>query len=164
MSKLSQTLVRVAAALSLALPLVAVAATPAAAAEPVTLFNASHSRDCDYAFTEGWIAWNTNSPGAAGQVDVIGRLVDLPVVCVPPGPRVGSPFAEFYAYANGQLVDSEVIHTTGGYNFSLSNSPSVTLIDPEDIRVCRDFGPMLPAFTCGDTQTYRRPPAIGPAQ
>lgn len=163
MSKLAQIMLRMVIALGLALPLAAVAAAPASAAGPVTPFFADHSRACDYAYTEGKINWSPAVPGGALRVDAAGVLVDQPVFCAPPDPPIGSPFAEFTAYVRGQRVDHEVVSTTGLFQISLANGNSFELIDQVDVRVCRDFGPMLPAFTCGDTQTYRRP-SIGPAE
>ena len=79
MSKLSHLLLRAIAAFGLALPLIAVAGSPAAAAPTATHFFADHSRDCDYAFTEGRIEWNPIHVGQVARVDVTGVLADVPV-------------------------------------------------------------------------------------
>lgn len=165
-------LIRALAAAAVALPLVGAAAAPAAADHPVpaTEFFADHSRACDYAYTEGTIEWNPAHAGEAQRVDVTGVLVDEPVVCAPPTPSPGSPFAEFTAYVRNQEVDMETVYleglrnAKGEFKFSLFNTTGLpTLpIDRVDLRVCRTFGPMLPAFTCGDVESYR-PPQIGPA-
>jgi len=168
-SKLSQILLRVVAALGLALPLVAVAATPASASHLVTPFFADHSRNCAYSYTSGNLTWDPITIGGTPQVAVAGVLVDLPThFCNLLQP--GDPFAEFTAYVDGVEVDDETVYLTNTgsstarhFKFSLSAAGLPNpIIDQVDVRVCRTFGPMLPAFTCGDTQTYHRP-QIGPA-
>ena len=166
MSRVAALLIRTLAAAAVALPLIGAAAAPAAATHPVavTQFFADHSRACDYAYTQGQIVWHLAlHPGETERVDVAGVLVDEPVFCAPPDPPIGSPFAEFVAYVDGREVDREVVSTpglvdaSGRFQFSLVGDGGTAVIDQVDVRVCRTFGPMLPAFTCGDTETYRRP-------
>ena len=162
MSRLSR-LLRVVATLALALPLVAVAGSPAAAA-PVTAFFAYHTRDCALSYTRGTIDWNPTSVDIAPRVDVAGALVDDLSLCVV-RPQ-GEPFARFTAYIEGRRVDEVrvTLDPTGSisrpvrlFEFSLSAPAWTALIDQVDVQVCRTAGPMLPAFTCGEPQTYRRP-------
>ena len=161
-------LLRVVIAFALAWPMVAVAGTPAAAA-PVTAFFAYHTRDCALSYARGTIDWNPTIGDPAPRVDVVGALVDDLSLC---GQRPqGEPFARFTAYVDGARVDEErvALERTGDiirpvrlFGFSLTAPAWTELIDQVDVQVCRTAGPMLPAFTCGDAQTYRRP-RIGPA-
>lgn len=169
MSKLTRLLLRAVAALGLALPLVAVASSPAAA-DPITRFHAEHIRYCNLSFAQGTFDWNPVTTGGTPAVAVDGVLADRnPGTCQ--RPDVGTPFVVFTAYIDGRRVDART------FDLSLSNANSerpftFTLsgrvdddpfIDQVDVQVCRDFGPMLPAFTCGDTQSYHRP-RIGPVE
>lgn len=156
-------LLRVVIAFALALPLVAVAGSPAAAA-PVTAFFAYHTRDCALSYTRGTIDWNPTIGDPAPRVDVVGALVDDLSLC-DQRPQ-GEPFARFTAYVDGRWVGEErvALDLTGGisrpvrlFRASLSAPASTALIDQVDVQVCRTAGPMLPAFTCGEPQTYRRP-------
>lgn len=164
MPKLSR-LLRALAALGLALPLVAVASSPAAAA-PVTSFFADHVRICTHSYTQGTLDWNPVTVTRVPQVAVTGVLADRnPGTC---SPDVGTAFATFTAYIAGERVDEVKVDLSLSnadsmrrFAFNLSGQPNLA-IDQVEVRVCRDFGPMLPAFTCGDRQIYARP-RIGPA-
>lgn len=153
-------LLRVVAALGLALPLVAVASSPASAA-PVTSFFADHIRTCTYSYTQGTLDWNPVTVTRLPQVAVAGVLADRnPGTC---RPDAGTAFATFTAYIAGQRVDQVTVdlslsnaNSMRRFAFNLSGQANAP-IDQVEVRVCRDFGPDLPAFTCGERQLYPRP-------
>lgn len=159
-------------ALAMALPLAVVAGSPAAAA-PTQSFLAHHTYACFFSYTHGTIDWNADTTTVIPRVDLVGVLVDDRYLC--DQRPVGEPFALFTAYVRGREIDKETVYLdsagTDGYlparRFRLSLDASdavrpVAPIDQVDVQVCRDLGPLLPAITCGDVQTYRRP-RVAPA-
>lgn len=170
MSKLTR-LLRLVAVLGLALPLAAVVSAPASAspAGPVapspTHFFADHTQGCAYSYTRGELDWNPITIGGTRMVHLKGVLVDqASSVCHVRYP--GAPFATFTAFVQGTKVDERVIPMGNQlapnmsileFNFTLSAFEARNpIIDQVDIQVCRTLGPMLPAFTCGDKQSYYR--------
>jgi hypothetical protein len=152
------------------------AATPAAASHPAATrtFAADHERGCTYSYTSGSLIWGAPHWGILPAVQVVGVLgVKTDAGCA----DAGETFAEFTAYVQGKTVDYETVTMTalagsgaGERSFRLSLYPDparpTSRIDQVDVRVCRTLGPMLPAFSCGATATYRffalTPPAAVP--
>src|SRR5690606_25032454 len=98
-------------------------------------------------------------------VHISGALVDEPRMCA--DSRLGGVFATFTAYVRDHKVDERIVYLNesvdadlGGWakrhDFLLTAPDFGLIIDRVDVQVCRDFGPMLPAFSCGDLQSYHR--------
>lgn len=143
----------------------ATTATPAIAQQSEQRFFAEFQDDCVYAATEGILTWpDPDDPSLDHGVRVIGGLTEQNQ-CAPDERRV---FAEFTAKAAERTVDyhREFIPQFSPtppwqYQFVLRNTVDNQLIDQVDVRVCRDLGPWLPTFVCGERQTYHPPPTTG---
>lgn len=156
-------LLRTLGALTLALPMIAIAGSPAAAT-PTTPFFADLTYNCTYSYTRGVIDWDPIAGAFARSVDVTGVLVGDQSLCE--RPPSGETFAIFTGYVDGRRVDEETVYLGEfsrpgtAYRYFSVNLAAPTepnpIIDQVDVRVCRTAGPMLPAFFCGETQTYWR--------
>lgn len=176
--RLTTVVRRAAVGLALVVGMLVAGSPPAAATHPgvQVSFSADYERDCWYMFTEGTLDFQVAHWPERDRVDVRGLLAER---ILPKAPCVfnENTFAEFVAYVTyhggPQVVDNEIVFlrepndpsdpAVREFTFSLVNNSSLRdfRIDRVDVRVCRDFGPMLPAFSCGDWQTFR-PHSTGP--
>lgn len=160
---------RTVAVAATALAMLAVTAAPAAATHPVTAvpFSADHEVGCLSMFTRGSMVFDAAEPGQAPYVAVAGLLAAEPTE--PCGLVLADVYAEFEAFIGLSIVDREDVHLnppTGApgweraYAFTMTNrlGSATVPIEYVTVRVCRAFGPMLPAFSCGDTVTVRPAP------
>ena len=179
MSILSRV-IRAVGVIGVALPLAVVASAPASAspadpwspARPTTPFLADHTHACVYSIARGDIDWNAITIGGTRMVHVKGSLAERTSSCN--GSYPGTTFATFTARIEDRAVDERTI-TLGNsvgpgigfsvkdFDFTLSSFEARGLIDQVDVQVCRDLGPMLPAITCGDLESYYRP-RLAPAE
>jgi len=172
MSMLSR-LLRVVAVIGVALPLAV--STPASAAPSdtsrpapgsVTAFYADHRERCAYSYTYGAIDWNPMTVTRQPVVQVKGTLVDELQLCANPFPA-GRVFARFVGFVQNRLVDERLVYLSvnsdadmvvwsKNFDLLLSSGELRRAIDQVSVQVCRDFGSLLPAFSCGDAQFYHR--------
>lgn len=153
-----------------ALVMAAVSAAPASAAPVTERFRAEFRDDCWRTVTEGTLTWP--DPLGTSRLPVVGvegRLVDASVCA----DDLRRPFAEFTAYVGNRQVDYRQQYVTSDdwgtqpgntFRFRMFDADQREFITHIEIRVCRDFGPWLPAFQCGETQTYWAPSYIPPPQ
>jgi hypothetical protein len=137
-------------------------------------FSAEHERGCWYMYTKGVLEFHQVYIGYP-LVDVRGELAERRNQNAPCALNEQT-WAEFTAYVTdvgaSVEVDREIVYLhdptdpsnslVKQFEFPLVNASMPHLrIDRVDVTVCRDFGPWLPAFSCGETQTYR-PYSFGP--
>lgn len=167
-------ILRTALAAGAALAMATLSAAPANARPAPEPFKAEYRDQCVHAATNGNLGW----PGTSYPVPTPGVAVDGVVTerhfCTDPPLRY--VYAEFVAYVDGTAVDRRIEPVIDeddvgapepgdgqrAFQFVLSNTTSNAPIEQVDVRVCRDFGPWLPAFQCGDTESYFAPGVTPP--
>lgn len=157
------------------LVMAAISAAPASAQPVSEQFHADLQDQCAVAKTEGTLTWPDPFSTSLGPSVGVRGIISGANLCADEqtNRRIFAVFTAFVGnqsvdyqqeYLNPNNVGPQLTESSRAFRFQLVNSDGRDQITRVEIRVCRDFGPWLPAFQCGATQVYWGPSIIPPPQ